>query len=71
MANTEDDGKFFFLTHLNGHWTVYTEDECAGCGKKGKKKCGRCMEVKYCTRECQVADWRMHKLVCCPDSLGE
>ena len=48
-----------------------TEDECASCGKKGKKKCGRCMEVKYCSRECQVGDWRMHKVVCCPDSMGE
>ena len=50
-----------------------TEDECAGCGKKREemKKCSRCKEVKYCAKECQVQDWRMHKLVCCPDSMGE
>ena len=50
-----------------------TRDECAGCGKKceGMKKCGRCMEVEYCSKECQVKDWRMHKLACCPDSMGE
>ena len=48
-------------------------EACAGCGKKmeGMKQCGRCMEVKYCTRDCQVADWRMHKLACCPELMGE
>ena len=50
-----------------------TTEKCAGCDKKmeGMKQCGRCMEVKYCTKDCQVADWRMHKLACCPEPMGE
>lgn len=42
---------------------------CSKCGilEGGKKKlsrCGRCQGVTYCSRECQVADWTQHKLVC-------
>ena len=48
-------------------------EKCAGCGKKKEemKKCGRCLEAKYCTKDCQVADWRMHKVACCPEPMGE
>ncbi|KAK5137244.1 hypothetical protein LTR08_000214 [Meristemomyces frigidus] len=45
---------------------------CAGqgCGRGqvvnggGLLQCGKCGEVKYCSRECQKKDWRRHK-VCC------
>ena len=46
-----------------------TADECAGCGKKCEKQCSRCKEIMYCSRDCQVADWRIHKLACCPYSM--
>ena len=28
------------------------------------KKCGKCSKVKYCSRECQIADWPRHKPTC-------
>jgi hypothetical protein len=28
------------------------------------KKCSRCTQVYYCSRECQVADWSRHKPDC-------
>jgi hypothetical protein len=37
---------------------------CNVCSKPKAKKCGRCMEVAYCSRECQVKDWKEHKKVC-------
>jgi hypothetical protein len=42
---------------------------CEGCGCKGSaevrlKKCTACEKVVYCSRECQHADWRLHKVVC-------
>ena len=48
-------------------------NECSGCGKEFEdlKKCSGCKSVKYCNRECQVRDWRMHKLACCPPSMGD
>jgi len=40
---------------------------CKVCSKTGKKlkKCGRCKEVYYCSRDCQVEDWEAgHKNTC-------
>ena len=28
------------------------------------KKCGQCQCKRYCSRECQKADWKKHKQVC-------
>jgi len=39
--------------------------ECVVCIKFcGSNKCGKCGQVIYCSRECQVGDWKSHKLVC-------
>jgi hypothetical protein len=39
--------------------------ECKFSSKKdGVKKCGKCMSVSYCSRECQAKDWSEHKKVC-------
>ena len=27
-------------------------------------QCGRCLRIFYCSKECQVADWRRHKKSC-------
>ena len=39
------------------------------CGKYEKdteeyKKCSRCKKTFYCSKECQVADWKIHKHSC-------
>lgn len=34
------------------------------CVKDGGKRCGRCKTVKYCSAECQRADWAEHKSEC-------
>ncbi len=39
--------------------------ECDRCKRFcGPTKCGKCGLVVYCSRECQVASWSTHKLVC-------
>lgn len=40
--------------------------ECENCGASHKrmKKCGKCGQVRYCSRRCQVADWPKHKESC-------
>ena len=42
----------------------------AGCAaarcasEEASSVCGRCEAVRYCSRECQVADWKAHKAAC-------
>ena len=42
---------------------------CDWCGRTqadGRKfsRCGKCLRVFYCSKECQVAGWREHKGYC-------
>ena len=41
---------------------------CSACaGKIGIKKCAACpknSKIRYCSRECQVSDWPVHKMSC-------
>jgi hypothetical protein len=37
----------------------------AGCAsEEASSVCGRCEAVRYCSRECQRADWKAHKGAC-------
>ena len=39
---------------------------CQKCGDRLKalSKCTGCRQVKYCSRDCQLADWQSHKVQC-------
>jgi hypothetical protein len=46
------------------------KEGCEKCGKskeevgKALMRCARCRKVKYCSAECQKADWKGHKMRC-------
>ena len=40
------------------------EGDCFVCKKKTSTLCAQCHLVYYCTRECQVKDWPIHKTIC-------
>lgn len=35
----------------------------------GIKRCGRCRNAAYCSKECQVADWKRHRYLCSQHSV--
>lgn len=41
-------------------------ERCAACGKGSSdmQACGGCLRVRYCSRECQKAHWKVHKPTC-------
>jgi hypothetical protein len=47
-----------------GRKSVIASESCRRCNKKGSLKCARCMEARYCSKECQVNDWKVHKTTC-------
>ena len=42
------------------------KDVCEACGDplKVTRNCGQCLKVSYCSRDCQLNDWKRHKKVC-------
>jgi hypothetical protein len=43
---------------------IKIEKLCFSCKNKTTKKCVKCEAAYYCTKECQVKDWSIHKLIC-------
>ena len=60
------DEKYEEVKHITKKGICYYP-QCSipGRVKRSKAKyCSRCRCVTYCSRECQVADWSRHKLLC-------
>ena len=38
--------------------------KCQYCKKDGTLRCSKCKRVFYCSKECQLRDWPIHKSVC-------
>jgi hypothetical protein len=38
--------------------------KCKACGEECHSRCSGCKRVLYCSRECQIRDWNIHKADC-------
>jgi len=38
--------------------------KCANCQKEALRRCSKCKQEFYCSRECQVEHWKSHKKAC-------
>ena len=57
-----DDGKEL---SLKAECVAKAGCAAAGCAsEEASSVCARCEAVRYCSRECQRADWKAHKPVC-------
>lgn len=49
----------------NGRQATIDTNRCNTCNKRGKmKKCTQCKSTYYCSKECQIQDWKKHKKRC-------
>ena len=39
---------------------------CSTCGSEGRLRCSMCKAARYCSKECQQAAWKEHRLDCTP-----
>jgi hypothetical protein len=46
-------------------------DRREGLEKPKRRKCAACLSVAYCSRDCQRADWAVHKLSCAVQDSDE
>jgi len=43
----------------------FMEDpKCGECGKLATQRCSKCKNSWYCSRDCQLRQWKKHKPVC-------
>jgi hypothetical protein len=57
-----DDGKEL---SLKAECVAKAGCAAAGCAsEEASSVCSRCQAVRYCSRECQRTDWKVHKPVC-------
>lgn len=51
--------------YSSDHFEEFMEDpKCSECGKPATQRCSRCKNSWYCSRECQIKQWKGHKKIC-------
>jgi hypothetical protein len=40
------------------------DPKCANCGKNATQRCSKCKNQWYCSRDCQLRQWKGHKALC-------
>lgn len=40
------------------------EPKCEECGDPATQRCSKCKVAWYCSRDCQLRQWKKHKAIC-------
>ncbi|KAF4676712.1 Zinc finger MYND domain-containing protein 10 [Perkinsus chesapeaki] len=75
----EDLKKLSKMVSIPDEWRLAIEEnsgdlqtpKCPQCGKDADQRCTRCKREFYCSRECQVAHWRVHRERCQEAPISE
>jgi len=63
---SDDNSEEFIQVHNGDEYKVSSVKFCFNCGsRENLKKCSKCQNTYYCSKECQVSDWKEHKKTCC------
>jgi hypothetical protein len=68
--NYGENPKYLRMMENTGKVTFHTSKHCGCCGKAAgaeirMMRCGRCQNIWYCSKQCQVENWKKHhKTVC-------
>lgn len=64
-ARQKDIARLASTYNLDALEEVLEDPKCALCGNLATKRCAKCQQEWYCSRECQVAAWKKyHKKLC-------
>ncbi|CAK1556345.1 unnamed protein product [Leptosia nina] len=64
--NEEDQIIITHVTSLSKDAAFISTGSCNVCTNKTNKRCVGCYNIYYCSRECQSAEWNVHKFLCYP-----
>ena len=67
-----DDELIAFLRYYMSNAQICFNNICnaSGCLNVASKTCSRCKVARYCSRECQITDWRASHKHSCDDLKG-
>lgn len=64
-ASLKEDMDRIMKLYNSDVFEQFMEDpKCANCGKVATQRCSRCKNQWYCSRDCQLKQWKAHKAIC-------
>lgn len=63
-AIKEDMDRIMKLYNSDVFEQFMEDPKCANCGKVATQRCSKCKNQWYCSRECQIKQWKAHKPLC-------
>lgn len=63
-SNNEDLQRMMKLYSSDVFEDFMEDPKCAECGKIATQRCSKCKNAWYCSRDCQLRQWKAHKPMC-------